>query len=83
MDEGPGIGVLECLNHFSFGSSWLGEEEVVSNSGVEQHWLLANVADLMAHLVEIECLQVVAVNHDLTLVWVIEPFEQLDDGRLP
>lgn len=53
--------------------------DVVSDSTNEECGLLADQADLFSECVDVEGFDVLAVDEDLTVLWLVESHEELGD----
>ena len=59
---------------------WASVQKVLSNSLVEEYWLLPHVSYLASVMLEVEGSEVEVVDEDASMFGVVKSFEELDDG---
>lgn len=83
VDESVGIGLLTSVIKFLFG--WfLGEsiDDILSDSAREKNWLLLNDSHVGLVTDRVKRFQVLVTVSDISIIWVIESFNKLNDSRL-
>ena len=50
LNEFPRISLLQCVDYFVIGGSWLAHQNVLFNACVEENGLLLNITYLLAEL---------------------------------
>ena len=80
--KSPGVGLLKSFLNFGNGRIGLSHANVLFDRSVEQDRLLADVANLLAVFTQVQCLQVLAINEDLTFFWVVKALGKLHDCGL-
>jgi len=77
-----GVCVSGGVLDFCLAGVALAVANIVGHRAHEQHWLLADQAELIAQPAHVERLDVLAVEHDRASLRVVEALEQLDDRGL-
>ena len=82
LDELPGVGLLERLDHLLLGERRVGQPQVLGDRHREQDGLLADEADLAAVVVHVHLGHLGAVDEHGALLRVVVPQQQLHDRAL-
>ena len=76
------IYIFDCADHLFLCDVISVVNDIFPEAGVKKDWLLADCTDWFSQVMNVEILDVNAINQNLSLDWVMESEDHFKDGRL-
>ena len=82
LEEVPSVQILQLLLKLLVSGAWSSKLHVLANSGLEDEGVLTNVANLLPETVDLQLLNMLAIDQNVAESWIVIPLEQVNQRRL-